>query len=48
MTTALVTCPNCKGHPSTHWFGGPCTVCGGRGKTTPEKADAVKRARRAA
>jgi hypothetical protein len=37
----FVICPNCKGRPSDHWPGGVCTVCGGLGKTTPERAAEV-------
>lgn len=33
----LVVCPNCKGKSSSYWLFGPCTVCGGSGKTTPER-----------
>lgn len=43
----LVTCPNCKGHSSEHWPFGPCTVCGGFGKTTPERAAEVEANRKA-
>lgn len=36
-----MTCPNCRGRDSSHWPFGPCTICGGTGQTTPEKAAQV-------
>lgn len=48
MSTTLVTCPNCQGRPSSHWPGGPCTICNGTGRTTPLKANPIHDARRRA
>lgn len=38
----LATCPNCRGRSSSWWPGGPCTICNGTGKTTPEDAARVR------